>query len=115
MEQQENGILINYRDDGRGLDIDRIRKKAVERDLMTDFDAQKLTEEEAMKLIFEKGFSTADKVDKHSGRGQGMNLVKNILDGQNVTFELHNKAGLFFGMSMQWPDRKSAETETPAS
>jgi HAMP domain-containing protein/signal transduction histidine kinase len=115
VEQQENGILINYRDDGHGLDLEKIRKKAVERDLMTDFDAEKLSEEEAMKLIFEKGFSTSDKVDNYSGRGQGMNLVKNILDGQNVTFDLHNKTGVFFGLSMQWPDRQSAETEKETS
>lgn len=67
-------VLISIEDDGAGLNLEKIKKKAVERGLINPTD--ELTDEEAADLIFRPGFSTADKVSSISGRGVGMDVVK---------------------------------------
>ena len=111
LEHEEKGIVVNYSDDGQGLDLEKIKAKAVERNLISSFEAEKISDENAIQLIFEKGFSTADKVDSYSGRGQGMNLVKTILDGQKASFQIHHKAGTFFGMEMHFPGKDKGSTK----
>lgn len=69
-------ILVEIADDGRGLDVEKIRTKAVERGLVTAEEAERLTNEQVYAFIFEPGFSTAQKVTKVSGRGVGMDVVQ---------------------------------------
>ena len=69
-------VNIEISDDGAGLNADRIRKKAVERAVITAEQAARMTEREIFNLIFLPGFSTAEKVTNVSGRGVGMDVVK---------------------------------------
>ena len=73
--QKGNHVVIEVEDDGKGIDFNRVRKKAVEKGLISSNDA--LSEREALDLIFLPGFSTAEKVSDVSGRGVGMDVVRN--------------------------------------
>ncbi|MEW6654375.1 MAG: chemotaxis protein CheA [Bacteroidota bacterium] len=75
-EQLGNNIVITVEDDGKGLDPDMLKEKAVSKGLITREKAKELTKHEAMNLIFLPGFSTAEKVSNVSGRGVGMDVVK---------------------------------------
>lgn len=70
-------VIIEVSDDGKGIDAAVIRSKVVEKGLLTAPLAQKLTDEEIIKYIFEPGFSSVEKVTEISGRGVGMDVVKN--------------------------------------
>lgn len=72
--QEGNNIVIKIEDDGKGIPADIVRRKAVEKGLIKEED--KLSEREIFNLIFEPGFSTAEKVTNLSGRGVGMDVVK---------------------------------------
>jgi two-component system chemotaxis sensor kinase CheA len=75
--RQESGeVLISVEDDGRGLDREKILIKALERSLLSEEEAQEMSDQEVFSLIFEPGFSTAEKVTDISGRGVGMDVVK---------------------------------------
>ncbi len=76
---EEGQILVRLEDDGRGLNRDKIVRKALERELITEEEAAELTDREVAALIFLPGFSTADKVTGVSGRGVGMDVVKQNL------------------------------------
>ncbi len=73
-------VVIEVRDDGRGMDLDRLRKQAVEKGILKSGDAKRLSEQEALNLIFEPGFSTAAEVTEVSGRGVGMDVVRSVMD-----------------------------------
>lgn len=75
-EQLGNNIVITIEDDGKGLDIEVLKEKAVNKGLITREKAKELTRQEAINLIFLPGFSTAEKVSNVSGRGVGMDVVK---------------------------------------
>jgi two-component system, chemotaxis family, sensor kinase CheA len=76
---QGNQMVIEVADDGRGLDADRIRNKAIARGLVNGEDAQRLTESDLFKFIFAPGFSTAEQITEISGRGVGLDVVQNVL------------------------------------
>ena len=84
-------VVISIRDDGRGLDVGRIRARAVERGLISS--GADLPEAEIMKLIFEPGFSTAPAVTELSGRGVGMDVVKRTIAGLRGTIDLASEPG----------------------
>ena len=77
---QGTQVVIEIRDDGRGIDLAQIREHAVKRGLMKAEDAQRLSENEVLNLIFEPGFSTAAEVTEVSGRGVGMDVVRTVMD-----------------------------------
>jgi two-component system chemotaxis sensor kinase CheA len=91
--QRGNSITIQVRDDGRGLDLERIRAKAIEKGIVTPADAEKLTTHQVYQLIWEPGFSTAEKVTEISGRGMGMDIVKSKIEDINGTVELDSVPG----------------------
>ena len=75
--QRETGLVtISVEDDGKGLDADKLREKAVSNGFISADEASKLSDEDAFKLIFISGFSTAEKTTEVSGRGVGMGVVK---------------------------------------
>ncbi len=79
--RHESGeVWIVVKDDGRGLDRDKILSKAIEKDLVAEEAADELTDQDVYKLIFQPGFSTAEKVTEISGRGVGMDVVKKNLE-----------------------------------
>jgi len=73
--QKGNHVVIEVEDDGRGIDLEKVRKKALEKGFIAD--SEVLSEREIIELIFLPGFSTSDKVSDISGRGVGMDVVKN--------------------------------------
>lgn len=97
--QSGNNIFIEIKDDGRGLDREKILSKAVQLGLITK--DSPLTEDEIYELIFHPGFSTADKVSDLSGRGVGMNVVKTMVQKFNggVRIQTEKGAGTAFILS----------------
>ena len=85
------GVQLVVRDDGRGLDADRIRAKAVERGLIDE--GADLRHDEVLNLVFRPGFSTAEKVTSVSGRGVGMDVVKTTVDQLNGSVRIESTLG----------------------
>jgi len=79
--QDGGAIVVTVEDDGRGLDLARIRERAIERGLLTPREAQSLPAHRIAELIFQPGFSTARGVSRVSGRGVGMDVVKSRIEG----------------------------------
>ena len=88
-----NSIVIQVPDDGKGLDADRILAKAIEKGLVTEADAERMTPQQIYQLIWEPGLSTAEKVTEVSGRGMGMDIVKSKIEELNGTVELDSEPG----------------------
>jgi two-component system chemotaxis sensor kinase CheA len=88
-----NSIVIQVIDDGKGLDADRILRKALEKGLVSPADAEKLTRQQIYQLIWEPGLSTAERVTEVSGRGMGMDIVKSKIEDIHGTVELDSTPG----------------------
>jgi len=90
---QGNEIAIEIADDGRGIDRDRLLRKAIERNMTTPEQAARMNESEALELIFEPGFSTATQVTAISGRGVGLDVVKSVLQRLKGTVRVDSQPG----------------------
>jgi len=77
---QGTQVIIEIRDDGRGIDLNNIREHAIRNGLIKLEDAKRLSDQDVTDLIFEPGFSTAAEVTEVSGRGVGMDVVRTVLD-----------------------------------
>jgi two-component system chemotaxis sensor kinase CheA len=86
-------IIIEIADDGRGLAIDRIRAKALASGLATEAELATLSDDQIARFIFRAGLSTAEKVTAVSGRGVGMDVVRNNIERIGGTVDLKNKPG----------------------
>jgi two-component system chemotaxis sensor kinase CheA len=86
-------ILIEVEDDGKGLDNELIKKKAIEKGLITETEAQELSERDITNLIFLPGFSTKDQATAISGRGVGMDVVKTNLQKIGCVIEVNSQKG----------------------
>ncbi|MDK9697717.1 MAG: chemotaxis protein CheW [Siculibacillus sp.] len=86
-------IIIEIADDGRGLDMDKIRQKIVDNGLASEFELEKMSEAQIYKYVFAPGFSTATKVTNVSGRGVGMDVVKTNIDAIGGTVDLKSVPG----------------------
>jgi two-component system chemotaxis sensor kinase CheA len=86
-------VNIEITDDGAGLNVERIRKKAIERALITAEQAARMPEREIFNLIFLPGFSTAEKITNVSGRGVGMDVVKTNVEKIGGTVEVQSTLG----------------------
>jgi len=105
---------FSFRDDGRGLDPARIRERAVERGLITPSAAATLSDGEIVGLIFQPGFSTAEVMTLDSGRGVGMNVVKEaIVDKCGGEIDLNSEPGAFTEFSFVFPLLPPAITAMP--
>ncbi len=96
-------ICIEVRDDGRGLDVDAIRRKLVERQLATPEAAERMSDHEAMQHVFRPGFSTAAQVTDLSGRGMGMDIVRTKLEAINGAMTLDSHPGVGATFTIQLP------------
>jgi two-component system chemotaxis sensor kinase CheA len=97
---QGNQVVIELSDDGAGIDREAVIEKAIENNILSEKEAEKLTEQEALSLIFRPGLSTAEHVTEISGRGMGMDIVDSVLKrlkgsigiqterGRGTTFQL---------------------------
>jgi two-component system chemotaxis sensor kinase CheA len=92
--QKGNHVLIEVEDDGSGIDEDRVREVAVARGLATAEGVRELSRREVMNLIFVPGFSTARQVTSLSGRGVGMDVVKNNIANLSGIIDLHTERGV---------------------
>ena len=86
-----NQIVIEIKDDGAGIDVEKVRKKAVERDLIHP--DKVITEQDAFNLIMQPGFSTADKISNISGRGVGLDVVKTMINNLKGTISINSAKG----------------------
>jgi two-component system chemotaxis sensor kinase CheA len=86
-------IIICIADNGRGLDTDRIKAKAIQNGLASEADIEKMTEAQIHKFIFAPGFSTAAAVTSVSGRGVGMDVVRTNIDQIGGTIDIKSVAG----------------------
>ena len=89
--QQGNSVVIDVRDDGRGIDPDKIRKAAVQRGLIGKDEA--VDAQRAYELMFTPGFSTASSVSEISGRGVGLDVVKRNIQELKGSIEVHSEIG----------------------
>jgi two-component system, chemotaxis family, sensor kinase CheA len=90
---QGNQVVLEVSDDGRGIDVHKIRAKAIELGLTTPEEATKLNENEALNFIFRPGFSTAEQVTEVSGRGVGMDVVQSVLHRLKASVSLDTRPG----------------------
>ena len=90
---QGTQVVIEVRDDGRGMDPARLRTQAVEKGILKLEEAQRLTDQDTLNLIFESGFSTAAEVTEVSGRGIGMDVVRTVLDRLKGTVHVSSQRG----------------------
>ncbi|NJC87314.1 MAG: chemotaxis protein CheA [Desulfuromonas sp.] len=91
--QKGNQIVIEVSDDGRGINLERVKRKAIERKLISEDEAARLSEEAAINLLFLPGFSTNDVATEISGRGVGMDVVKTNISKLNGTVEVTTNQG----------------------
>jgi len=90
---QGNRMVIEVEDDGRGIDVEMLKEKAVLKNIISVEEAQKMGPEEAVNLIFSAGFSTADNITETSGRGVGMNIVKEVVESLRGIIEVKTGKG----------------------
>ncbi|HXZ28809.1 MAG TPA: chemotaxis protein CheA [Terriglobales bacterium] len=90
---QGNQVVIEVSDDGRGIDRRKVVAQAVEHGILKAEDAARLTEAEALDLIFHPGLSTASEVTQISGRGVGMDVVRSVLERLKGTVQIETKPG----------------------
>lgn len=88
-----NNVVIEVEDDGRGMNREKIMRKAIERGLITEERAIGMPDEKIFEYVFLPGFSTKDEVSELSGRGVGMDVVKSTVDSLNGTVSLESKLG----------------------
>jgi two-component system chemotaxis sensor kinase CheA len=86
-------VVIEVRDDGRGMDTNKLREQAVEKAILKQDEAKRLNEQEALNLIFEPGFSTAAAVTEVSGRGVGMDVVRSAMGKLKGTVHVSTQLG----------------------
>ncbi len=89
-----NHIVIKISDDGKGLDPAMLKEKAVEKGVISERDAESMSDREAFNLIFKPGFSTAKTVSNVSGRGVGMDVVKTNIEKLNGIIEIDSEVGV---------------------
>jgi two-component system chemotaxis sensor kinase CheA len=101
--QEGSHVIIEVYDDGAGISVDKIRKKAVERGLITTQRAARQSERELLQLIFVPGFSTAAAVTNVSGRGVGMDVVRTNVEKIGGKVEIDSRAGKGTTLRMRIP------------
>ena len=98
-----NAVLIEVEDDGAGLDVEKIRAKAVERGLIRQEMARSMPESEVIKFIFVPGFSTADQIGDQAGRGVGMDVVKRVIESMNGRIDVESVRGVGTKFTLSLP------------
>ena len=91
--QDGNNVVIEVRDDGNGIDTEEVKRKALEKGVVTREQADSMTEKEAIELLFHAGFSTSEKVSDVSGRGVGLDVVKSKIEALSGEVEVKSKLG----------------------
>ena len=98
-----NQVVVEVSDDGRGIDAQKIRAKAIELGLTTPEEAARLNESETLDYIFRPGFSTAEQVTEVSGRGVGMDVVQSVLHRLKASISVETRVGQGTTFRMKLP------------
>ena len=100
--QDGNNVVIEVRDDGAGININRVRQKAIEKGSITEKQAETMTDKDFIDLLFQPSFSTAEKITDVSGRGVGLDVVKTKIEalGGNITAKTDAGEGSTFTISL---------------
>ncbi|WP_104698046.1 MULTISPECIES: hybrid sensor histidine kinase/response regulator [unclassified Helicobacter] len=98
-----NHIVIKISDDGKGLDAQQLKQKALEKQLITPIEAENMGDKEAYSLIFKPGFSTASSITNISGRGVGMDVVKTNIEKLNGFIEIESEKGVGTTLKLKIP------------
>ncbi|MDQ1244591.1 MAG: two-component system, chemotaxis family, sensor kinase CheA [Campylobacterota bacterium] len=98
-----NQIVIQIDDDGKGLDVEMLKRKSLEKGLITEKEADNMSDKEAFGLIFKPGFSTAAVVTNVSGRGVGMDVVKTNIEKVNGIIDIDSEIGIGTSMKLKIP------------
>jgi two-component system chemotaxis sensor kinase CheA len=101
--QEGNNVVIEVRDDGNGIDTEKVKAKAVEKGTITQEQADAMTDKEAIDLLFRPSFSTAEKVTDVSGRGVGLDVVKSKIEALGGDVEVKTKYGEGSTFSIRLP------------
>ncbi len=101
--KERDGVVISVEDDGRGVDLEKVRRAAVREGLVDEGRARTLTREELIELLFTPGFSTAGRVTELSGRGVGLDAVKSTVEALGGHVELDTSAGKGTRVSVRMP------------
>ncbi len=96
-------VYIEIEDDGNGLNADKIKAKAIEKGFITNTDAERMSHNQLLNLIFIPGFSTAKQITEISGRGVGMDIVKSNIAKLNGNIMLESEAGKGTKVIIQLP------------
>lgn len=91
--QDGNNVTIEVEDDGRGIDVEKVKASAIKKGHITEEQAEMMSEKEAIDLLFRPAFSTAEKISDVSGRGVGLDVVKNKIEGLGGDVEVSTKLG----------------------
>lgn len=91
--QDGNNVVIEVRDDGRGIDLEKVKNKALEKGTITEEQAETMTENDILGLLFRPSFSTAEKITDVSGRGVGLDVVKSKIEGLGGEIECKTVLG----------------------
>jgi two-component system chemotaxis sensor kinase CheA len=100
---QGDRVFISVEDDGRGIDVEKVKAKAIEKGVATKDRLEKMTEKEILSLVFSPGFSTADRVSEVSGRGVGMDVVMDVVMRFRGTVDLFSEKGKGTRVVMSFP------------
>ncbi len=100
---QGNQVVVEVSDDGHGIDVQKIRAKAIELGMITGEEAARMSEAETLELIFRPGFSTAEEVTEVSGRGVGMDVVQSVLHRLKATIHIETRPGQGTTFRMKLP------------
>jgi two-component system chemotaxis sensor kinase CheA len=111
--QADGKVVIDVTDDGAGLDASRIRQKAIERRLLSREAAAAMRDDETLRLIFQPGFSTADRVTNVSGRGVGMDVVYTNITLIGGTVELSTQVRVGTTVRVRIPTRTAEPLQQP--
>jgi two-component system chemotaxis sensor kinase CheA len=88
-----NNVFIEVEDDGAGINTDRIKRKAIDKGLISAKEAEEMTSEQTVELLFSPGFSTAENVTDISGRGVGLDVVKSKIESLNGEMQVESTPG----------------------
>jgi two-component system chemotaxis sensor kinase CheA len=100
---QGNQVIVEVGDDGRGIDVQKVKARAIERGLLNREEAVRMSETEMMALIFRPGFSTADEITEVSGRGVGLDVVQSVLNRIKGTIQIDSRPGQGATFRLQLP------------
>ncbi|MGP1434020.1 MAG: chemotaxis protein CheA [Catonella sp.] len=101
--QEGNNVVIEVRDDGAGINVDKVKKKMVERGLVPADQIDTITDKEAIATLFSPSFSTADQVSDVSGRGVGLDVVKTNIESLGGTIECKTERGAGSSFTIRLP------------